>query len=314
MALAMVVGEVELSPSEVYDALIGRLPSGTRASGDAVIWSLRVPRALAGIVIGGGLGISGAALQAFHRNQMADPYLLGISSAAGVGAVVGVLIGTGVGNPLVVTIIAAGMGALFAMIIRRIAHTEVDAARLVLVGLTLGIALLAWTVIIVFVADTPRLPTFTYFIFGSLGAVTWASLWPAAVGVAAAASILAVQWRTLDLFALGESEAHHLGVDVSRFAAITLGSVGVATGATVALGGVIGFVGLLAPLAASRVVGASIRLRLPSAALVGATFVLLADVVSRAIAGPVEVPIGIVTASIGGPVLVWLITTRKQST
>ena len=151
-------------PPEVWQTLIDRLQPDVRGQFDAVIWSLRMPRLLGGIAIGAGLGAAGASLQSFYRNPMADPYLLGISSAAGFGAVIGILVGSGVGAPIVVTAIAAITGAAYAVGIRRFARSSVDPSRLILIGLTLGIALLAWTVIAVFVADTPRLPTFTYFI------------------------------------------------------------------------------------------------------------------------------------------------------
>ena len=312
IALGLIVGEVELGARDVWEALIGRLPSSSRAPGDAVLWSLRVPRVLAGIVVGVGLGAGGATAQAFYRNPMADPYLLGISSAAGLGAVAGVLAGSTLGTPIVITVLASLIGAMFAIGVRRLAGNQSDLTHLVLVGLTLGIALLAWTVIVVFIADTPRLPTFTYFIFGSLGSVTWSTLGPAAAVVVAFGGVVVGQWRKLDLLALGEADAHHLGLDVRRTAVVVLGSVGALTGATVALAGVIGFVGLLAPILVSRLVGPSARVRIPSAAMAGSALVLLADVVSRSIAGPVEVPIGIVTAAVGGPVLVWLISARTR--
>lgn len=120
------------------------------------------------------------------------------------------------------------------------------------------------------------------------------------------------RWRSLDLLALGESEAHHLGLDIPRISLVILGTVGAVTGATVALGGVVGFIGLLSPMLIGRLVGPSTRLRIPAAALSGAALVIGADVLARAIAGPVEVPIGIITAAIGGPLLAWLIIKERQ--
>ena len=312
IALGLTVGEVELTPADVWEALVGRLQPGSASRNETVIWSLRVPRVLGGVVLGVGLGAGGATLQSFYRNPMADSYLLGVSSAAGLGAVIGVLVMSGNGSPIVVTAAAATVGAAFAFSTKRFVRSPLDPTRLVLIGITLGIAFLAWTVIVVFVADSPRLPTFTYFVFGSLGTASWATLWPAAAVVASGTGIMIARWRSLDLLALGESEAHHLGLDIPRISLVILGTVGAVTGATVALGGVVGFIGLLSPMLIGRLVGPSTRLRIPAAALSGAALVIGADVLARAIAGPVEVPIGIITAAIGGPLLAWLIIKERQ--
>ena len=185
---------------------------------------------------------------------------------------------------------------------------EHEPARLLLIGLTLGLGLLAWTVIIVFIADTPRLPTFTYFIFGSLGTARPAGVWASSVVVLPALAWTLRSWRPLDLLALGDVEAHHLGVDVRRTRRSMLLAAGAMTGATVGLGGVIGFVGLMGPWIVRRWAGPSTIRALPAAALAGATLILAADMVARTVAGPVEVPVGIVTAALGGPLLVWTLT------
>ena len=312
IALGLTVGEVELTPADVWEALVGRLQPGSASRNETVIWSLRVPRVLGGVVLGVGLGAGGATLQSFYRNPMADSYLLGVSSAAGLGAVIGGLVMSGNGSPIVVTAAAGNSRRRICIQHQAFCEISLDPTRLVLIGITLGIAFLAWTVIVVFVADSPRLPTFTYFVFGSLGTASWATLWPAAAVVASGTGIMIARWRSLDLLALGESEAHHLGLDIPRISLVILGTVGAVTGATVALGGVVGFIGLLSPMLIGRLVGPSTRLRIPAAALSGAALVIGADVLARAIAGPVEVPIGIITAAIGGPLLAWLIIKEHQ--
>lgn len=305
---ALVVGQVEIPWSDVWEALVGRLPGGTRTSADAVVWSLRMPRALGAVAIGAGLGAAGVALQGFHRNRLADPYLLGVSGAAGFGAVLGLVVSS---SAIVAPVSAAIVAIAYSIQTRRIASS--DPGRLVLLGLSLGIGFLAWTVIVVFLADTPRLPTFTYFIFGGLNTITWTTLWPSVIASLGAIGLLQNRWRTVDVLSLGEDQARQLGVPIAQAAALILGAVGLATGAAVALGGVVGFVGLLAPLAAARLVGPSARRSIVASAVIGATIMLATDSLARSVAGPVEVPIGIITAALGAPVLVVMLLRRGRT-
>jgi len=277
-----------------------------------VFWSIRLPRVLAAVIVGTTLGLSGAALQGVYRNPLADPYLVGVSSAAGLGAVFGIVLTSAGGYPLATIALAAAAGAAFALLTRRIAAATVDPTRFVLVGVALGIALLAWTVVLIFIWDSPRLPTFTYFVFGSFGGVTWKGIGAALPFAVAGGALIAFSGRAIDLLALGDREAQHLGVDVGRSVAIVLIGVGVAVGASVGLAGVIGFVGLLAPYAVRRWVGASHRTLFPAAAILGAAFLVAADLVARVVADPVEVPVGIITAAVGGPLLVLLLIRRQR--
>lgn len=312
--VGLVVGEVPISPMEVWRAVIGRFGLGEGSDAEAVIWSIRMPRTIAGVLVGAALGAAGAALQGVYRNPMADPYLLGISSAAGLGVVVGIALTPAGGIPVLIMAVAAAAGAAFALFTRRVSRATVDPARFILVGVALGIALLAWTVMFVFMWDSPRLPTFAYFVFGSLAATTWKAVWSALPFLLGGLALAAIFTRELDLLALGDREARHLGVSVQRVVAAVLVGTGIAVGASVGLAGVIGFVGLLAPLVVRRWVGPSHRNLLPASAIVGATAVVTADVVARVVAGPVEVPIGIVTAAFGGPILVWMLVRTREST
>lgn len=307
----LLVGEVAISPADAWQAVLSKLGiSGQTSLDEAVLFSIRLPRVVAGVLVGVALGVAGVGLQGVYRNHLADPYLLGVSAAAGLGVALGVTLAGAAA--IVGTAAAVALGVLMAIATRRISASTRDPARFVLVGFALGLALLAWTTIIVFIADTPRLPTFTYFVFGSLGPVTWASVWRAIGFVAAGVAVVAAEARALDVMTLGDREASHLGVPVARVVGTVLVAVGLATGAAVSLGGVIGFVGLLGPLAARRLVGSTHRWLLPASALLGAIFVVTADVTARSIAGPVEVPIGIVTAAVGGPALVWMIMRRSE--
>lgn len=308
------VGEVPISPGDAWRSLLARLGVDTTASFEAVVWSIRIPRVMAAVLVGAALGAVGATLQGVYRNQLADPYLLGVSSAAGLGAALAISL-TPSGTPAFVTIaVAAGAGALFALITRRVSRATVDPTRFILVGVMLGTSLFAWTVILVFVQDSPRLPTFTYFVFGSLAGITWAALWSAIILVSLGLAIGLMFLREIDLLAMGEREAGHLGVPVTRVVGGVLIGAGIAAGATAGLAGVIGFVGLLGPFVARSLVGPSHRYLVPAAALTGAIFVVAADVLARWLAGSVEVPIGIVTAAVGGPLLAWMLVRRGSLT
>jgi iron complex transport system permease protein len=312
--VGLVVGEVSIPPAEAWRAFLGRFGLGEGSDVEAVFWSIRMPRIVAGVLVGAALGAAGAALQGVYRNPMADPYLLGISSAAGLGVVVGIALTPAGGVPVLTMAVAAAAGAAFTLFTRRVSRVTVDPARFILVGVALGIALLAWTVMFVFIWDSPRLPTFAYFVFGSLGAITWKAVWGALPFLLGGLALVAIFTRELDLLALGDREARHLGVSVRRVVAAVLAGAGIAVGASVGLAGVIGFVGLLAPFVVRRWVGPSHRNLLPASALVGATAVVAADVLARLVAGPVEVPIGIVTAAFGGPILVWMLVRTRGTT
>lgn len=297
---ALFVGAADLTPAEVWNGLLG---GGDRiASG--VVTGIRLPRVLGGIALGVALGIGGVGLQAAYRNRLAEPYLLGISSGAGLGFVVGALIGN-VGIPVIQVVIAAvAGGVLAAMLTRRLGYLTSSSDSLILTGVALNFVFLAWTLLVTFAADSPRLPTFVYFVFGSLGTVTWPVFWVALALIVAATVFIGSRARLMDLLSLGDDEASSLGVNVPNVVAGVLVATGVATGASVAIAGVVGFVGLIASLIGRRLFGPSHRILLPTAAAIGAIFVLASDTLIRGLFGQVEVPLGVVTAAIGGPVLV----------
>ena len=306
--LSLAVGSVALSPAEVWDAFWSGFGFGSAPQVDeAVIWELRLPRTLAVLMVGGGLAAAGVGLRGIYRNPMAEPYLLGITSAAGLGVVIGSLFTpTGV-PPVAGAILGAGVAATMALATRRLADATAGGNRLVLVGVALGLTFLAWTVMVVFVGDSPRLPTFTYFVFGSFGAVTWSHLLVAMPLTVLGVGVVAARARSLDLIALGDGQARSLGVDVGTATSWILIAAGIISGAAVAVAGVIGFVGLVAPYLAMRVSGPRHGRLLPAAMAFGGVFLMLADIASRTVAGPVEIPVGIVTAALGGLLLCGLV-------
>ena len=306
------VGAANLSLSEAWKGLASGLGlADTGGLAEAVVMEIRLPRIIGGILVGASLGVGGTGLQGVYRNPVAEPYLLGVSAAAGLGFVLGALV-TQIGAVPVTPILLAGIaGALVALLTRKIAAVAPTGNGLVLVGVALGFAFLAWTLVVTFIVDSPRLPTFAYFVFGSLGTVTWPLVYVSLPVIITGILVIGSNARSLDLMSLGETQAMSLGVDVTRMTTFVLGTVGIIVGASVAVAGVVGFVGLLAPLVGRRVVGPGHRNLITAAAVLGGLFVLWADILIRGLVGQVEVPLGVVTAAVGGPVLIIMLLRRN---
>lgn len=307
-ALSLGLGAVQISPSEVVAVLSRKvgLAAGAEPSfqADAVLWGIRLPRILLGFIAGAALGLSGAVLQGVFRNQLADPQLLGIGPGAALGGVVGAAAGGTQGA------IAGGtvLGLLTALLVRRLGRTpSLEPSRFILNGVALGAALSAWVGFVVFSADQTRVPPIEFWLLGSLTGSTWRALGTSLVFLSFGAVGLLSSARVLDLLALGETEARHLGVDVDLVTTVLLMTVGGMVGATVGAVGVVGFVGLLVPHIIRRLTGPAHRHLLRSSALGGGLFVVAADLLARTAAEPIEIPVGLVTAALGGPFFLWLI-------
>lgn len=309
VVLGLLSGAVTASPADLFHMLgrrLGITDDPARLT-DSVLWAIRLPRVLSGAVVGGGLGVAGAALQGAFRNQMADPHLVGISPAAGLGAVAGIAL-TPIGGPPVIMMVGAAVAAVAAaLLMRRIDKRVIESNQFILVGLALGLAMLAWLGAIVLAWDSPRVPTFTFWVFGGLAGSTWSTLGAGTPFVLVGWAIVAASARSLDLLALGETEARHVGVDVDRVIAVILIGVGLAVGGAVGLGGAIGFVGLIAPLILRRWIGPTHRWLVSLSALAGAAMVVAVDVLARTVAAPVEIPVGLLAAILGAPVFVWFL-------
>jgi len=306
------MGAAVVPPSEVVGVVANRLGLGFGADpspgADAVVWTIRMPRVLLALLTGAGLAAGGAALQGVFRNPLADPQLLGIGPGAAIGAAIGAVAGGIQGA------IAGGTasGLLVALLVRRLARrSSGDPTRFILVGVALGAALTAWLGFIVFASDRSKVPPMEFWLLGSLSGSTWRAFGTVLIFIAAAVLVLLINSRSLDLLALGEREAGHLGVDVDLTITILLMAVGAITGATVGAVGVVGFVGLFIPNAVRRVVGPSHRTLLVFSMLAGAAFVLAADLAARTLISPVEIAVGLLTAVIGGPFLLLLLSRAR---
>jgi iron complex transport system permease protein len=272
-------------------------PTGWRWP-EADLISLRVPRALLAALVGGSLALAGVAMQAVLRNDLADPYVLGLSGGASAGAVGSLALAPGLPpGP------AAALGAAAAaVLVRSLVRGPHDPARLLLSGVAVGAALSSATGLAIFLAPAGRLLRASHFwLFGGMGAPEWSALGLPAVLLTGALGWMSLRAGRLDRLTLGDEVATSLGVEVPRLRNATLALAIGLTAAAVAVSGMIGFVGLIAPHVARRVVGQGHRALVPAAALGGALLVVLADVLARTAFAPRELPVGLLTAGLGAP-------------
>ena len=279
-----------------------------------IVWQIRTPRVLLAAVVGAGLGSVGVAVQALVRNALADPFVLGISSGASVGAVVVTAFGLLASLSIYAMSVGAFLGALAATVLVYAAatgHTGVSPLRLVLIGVAMSFGFQAVTSVIIYLQpSTEATSTVLFWSMGSFGAATWAAL-PLVAGVVAIGTVwLWRRSRTLDLLSLGDESAASLGVDAARHRTILFGVASLMTAAMVAVSGAIGFVGLVVPHIVRLVVGAAHVRVLAVAPLAGAILMVWVDLLSRTVVAPRELPLGAVTALIGVPVFVMLMRRR----
>lgn len=316
ITVAVTFGPADIRFDEVWAAILSHLGFGTTPLSplrDGIVWELRLPRVLTAAAVGAGLAVSGAVMQAVTRNPLADPYLLGLSSGASLGAVAVVLLGAAIALP--VAAFAGSMLALGLTLALAGSLGAITPTRTVLAGLAVSALASAITSFVIFWSaegDTYR--EILSWLLGSLAGARWP-----AVAIAFAALLIAgvpilLSGRLLDAFAFGDTSAAALGVNVQATRWGLLAATALLTGAMVSVSGSIGFVGLILPHAVRLLVGSSHRPLLPLTALVGAIFLVWADTAARTLFDPRELPVGIVTAMIGAPVFALLLTRRKAST
>lgn len=300
------------APFHSYGRPLALCPDAALA---ASVLSLRLPRVLLGACVGAGLGIAGAVLQGLFRNPLVDPGLLGVSSGAALTASALMVLGGSAANlPPVLTAAAFAGGLVAAWSVQRLAR--VDGRTLILSLLLAGVAINATAGAVIgllsYLATDAQLRNLTFWSLGSLGGATWErALWMAAVAALAVGALLRLG-RPLNVLLLGESEAQNLGVAVESVKRRALLLAVLLVASSVALCGVIGFIGLVVPHGVRLLVGPDHRLVLPGSALLGAVLLLWADLVSRTVVAPAELPLGIVTASIGGPFFLALLLRERR--
>ncbi|WP_139005030.1 putative F420-0 ABC transporter permease subunit [Arthrobacter crystallopoietes] len=306
------IGPANLSPLQVLGSILRHLGLRPENFGaaveltaiqDGIVWELRLPRLLTAALVGAGLAVSGAVMQALTRNPLADPYLLGLSSGASLGAVAVLLLGAAVLLP-----VAAFAGAMAAMVLTlglASALGIITPTRTVLAGLAVSaLASALASFIIFFSAQGDSYREVLSWMMGSLSAATWGSVAITGVAFALAGTPVLLSGRILDGFAFGDIAAAALGLNVTAIRWLLLGGTAILTGAMVSVSGSIGFVGLILPHAVRLLTGARHRALLPLSALAGALFMVWADTLARTLFDPREIPVGIITALLGAPVFI----------
>ena len=283
------------------------VPLGELARSD-IVRSLRLPRAILALLVGGALGLSGAGLQALVRNPLADPFLLGLSGGAGLGAVAAIALHAG--GPWALPL-AAFAGALVAMALvyrlALVAGAALEPRTLILAGVAVGAFASAVTTALVSLSDAAQLRNAFLWLWGGLSGASWDTVLVACVYFPLPIAVLLIAARPLDLLALGEEPAGYLGADVAPLKRRVYVAASLLTAAAVAVSGVIGFVGLIVPHAIRALWGHRHRTLLPASFLAGGTLLLVADTVARVAVAPRELPVGIVTALVGVPVFALLL-------
>ena len=314
---AVTFGPADITPQEVWSVILhhcGFLPdSPVSRLRDAIVWELRLPRVLTALGIGAGLALAGTVMQALTRNPLADPYLLGLSSGAAFGAVLFLLAGFALLMPLGAFL--GSLGALaFALLIAQLLGGATP-SRAILAGICISALASAATSYLIFWSATgDSYREILSWLMGSLSGSLWADAGLVGAALLLCAPIILVSGRALDAFTFGDNAAASLGIDVPRLRWILLGATALLTGIMVAIGGAIGFVGLVIPHAVRLATGSRHRVLLPHAMLAGAIFMLWTDTAARTLFDPRELPVGIITALIGAPVFLFVLLRYRRMT
>ena len=325
--IATGTGAMHISPLQVLTILLDRigihLPVAYEENMPGVLWMIRLPRVVLGVLIGAGLGMAGASLQGLFRNPLADPGLIGISSGASMAAVVMIIIQNALPvfhsfpalNFYALNLAAFAGAILTTLFIFRIARTGGQAAvsTMLLAGIAVRALCESITGLMTYVANNEQLRSITFWSLGSLGGASWQTVTGVTPFILIPLIFLPRLAPALNLLSLGEREAMHSGVKVPQLKVqlVILSTMAVAAG--VAVAGIIGFIGLIVPHILRQFTGPDYRILIPGAALSGAVLLTIADLLCRTIVAPAELPVGIITAVIGAPFFIWLIVKEKKT-
>jgi iron complex transport system permease protein len=305
-------GAIDIPASQVVGALV-RWFDGTAARGDDnVVLMLRVPRLLLAILVGSALASGGATMQGLFRNPLADPGLIGVSAGAALGAVAAIVLGGSSGSWRVAAFAFAG-GLAATSLVYVLGRRRPGVANLLLAGVAINAIAMAGVGLLTYMASENQLRELTFWSLGSLGGASWSRVATVAPWILLPLLCLPRAAHALNALLLGEGEATLLGFRPERLQPLLVGLVALAVGAAVAFSGVIGFVGLVVPHVLRMTFGPDHRFLLPASALGGAILLVAADALARTVVAPGELPIGVLTALVGGPFFLWLLLRRRTS-
>ena len=295
LLLSLCAGEQWISPGDWFTP-----------RGELFVWQIRLPRTLAVLLVGAALAISGAVMQALFENPLAEPGLLGVSNGAGVGLIAAVLLGQGQLPNWALGLCAIAGALIITLILLRFARRHLSTSRLLLAGVALGIicsALMTWAI---YFSTSVDLRQLMYWMMGGFGGVDWRQSW-LMLALIPVLLWICCQSRPMNMLALGEISARQLGLPLWFWRNVLVAATGWMVGVSVALAGAIGFIGLVIPHILRLCGLTDHRVLLPGCALAGARALLLADIVARLALAAAELPIGVVTATLGAPVFIWLL-------
>ncbi|WP_332690507.1 FecCD family ABC transporter permease [Halalkalibacter lacteus] len=283
---------------------------------EMIIWNIRLPRVLLALCVGASLALAGAAFQGLLRNPLADPYTIGVSSGAALGAVFVLffqvtIVGLGSFTLPIVAIISGFITLLVVFGLVRLSSRSLAVETIILAGIIISAFIGAITSLVISLGDRDAMTQILYWLYGSVGMRGWSHVHLIIPFMLVGSFIVLIHYRELNALALGEDAADHIGVDVKKGKTYILIGASLLTGAAVAVSGSIGFVGLVIPHLVRLITGPNHRHVLPLSMLIGGAFLILADLVARTIIAPKELPIGIITALIGAPVFALLLIRER---
>ncbi len=323
-AVSVLIGSADIPAADVYTTILNRFlpahfaPSPTETIDvgaiKAIVWDNRLRRILMGVAAGVGLAFAGAAMQGILRNPLASPYTLGIASAAGFGAALGILLNVGIGGGRYLVVINAFIFALIAsaIIIGIARHRGARPETMILAGIAIGYFFSAMTALLQYFGEAEAVKEVIFWMLGELDRASWNELTISAIVLLCCIPLL--MWRSWDLNVMGAGDetAKSLGVNVERTRMVTMILASLVTASVVCFTGTIMFIGLVAPHITRMVIGGDNRFLLPASGLVGAVLLVGADAVSRSIIPPVILPVGVMTSFIGVPFFFYLIVRKRR--
>ncbi|MEN0057635.1 MAG: iron ABC transporter permease [Bdellovibrio sp.] len=318
LIFSMGMGAVEISPAQVISILaakVGWQPwADFSEQQEAVLFAIRFPRVVLGMVVGAGLAVSGAAMQGLFRNPLADPGLLGISSGASLFVACTIVLNINIFG-LYTLPLAAFLGSILAIsVIYALAQQDrkTNVATMLLAGIAINALCGSGTGLFTFLSTDEQLRTITFWQMGSLGGASWSAVLSASPWILLCVVLMPLLANALNALLLGENNARHLGVPVEVVKWMIVVLIGLGVGAGVSVAGMIGFVGLVVPHVVRMFVGPNHRIVLPASALLGSLLLALADLLARTVVIPMELPLGIVTSMLGGPFFLYLLLQSKR--
>jgi len=311
------LGSYPISVTEVYSIIWHGIFQSVETTEEIVVWNLRLPRIITGILAGMGLAIAGTMMQGILRNPLASPYTLGISAGAGFGAALAILLGAGIAAGATGEYLIIGNAFLFSLIPTFVIllftrYKRATPETMILAGIAMLYIFSAATTLLMYFSESEAVKEAYFWMVGSLGRATWDDLLP--ISIVLAGCIIPLMWKSWDLnvMAAGDEAAKSLGVNVEQTRILILIIASLMTAGIVCFTGTIGFIGLVAPHMCRMVIGGDNRFLIPASGLFGAALLLGADTIARRIIAPVILPVGVITAFMGGPLFLYLIMRRRR--